>query len=309
MRILMRRRTGYRNVRGGHVIELQKAISPQVPMPISIDGIFGNQTESALKFWQKSNGVEPTGMVDEITWTATTQKQIPSLFRRCLAITAAFEGHGYTIARGNWDNAYLTWGVVGFTLKHGNFGKVVRITEQRHPGLIEFTIGNSKSTELLKIIDAKAAEKKSWGNSISLAPQKYRIHADWEDAFEELGNLVEVRSIQDEVAHDVYWAKAQNDNKKYGKNTERDAALFFDTAVQNGGINSKKADLLAKKQNENPSSAHDDELRLRLTAEAIAEGSNPNFYNDVLSRKGSIASGEGWVHGAGYFIADWAITL
>ncbi|MGJ8529385.1 hypothetical protein [Maritalea sp.] len=196
---------------------------------------------------------------------------------------------------------------MGFTLKHGNFGKVIRTVEQRHPGLLEFTIGASKSSELLDIIDAKAVDKKKWGNSLSKLPQKYMIHTDWEDAFDELGNQSEVRVIQDEVAHNVYWARAQKDLEKYGRQTESDAALFFDTAVQNGGIDKKKAKLMADAFSANPNAKNNEKLRLHVIAEAIASGSNSKFYEDVLSRKGCIAAGKGRVHGARYFLKDWAL--
>jgi len=305
MRIFLRRRAGYRLVRGGHVIDFQKGISKSITASLSIDGVFGKQTETALKLWQSKQGLPVTGQVDELNWQVATGTDLPSMFRRSLAITAAFEGHGYTFAAGNWDNAYLTWGIIGFTLKHGNFGKVINAIETRHPGLLSDVIGPQKSDELLDIISASASQKKAWGNSISILPKKYRIRSDWEDAFKALGNRPEVRAIQDDIARSVYWKRAVSDIKKYGKLTEADAALFFDTAVQNGGINTEKADLIADYLAGAPGADH--RTRLGLIAKAIAKGSNPKFHDDVLSRKGTIAAGEGRVHGSDYFIADWMI--
>lgn len=305
MRVYLRRRPGFRNVRGGHVIELQRGINPLIHTPLSIDGVFGAQTEAALKLYQAKAGLQPTGMVDELTWQSATGKDLPSVFRRCLAITAAFEGHGYTFAAGNWDKAYLTWGVVGFTLKHGNLGKVIKTSASRHPGVIHDTIGLSKAEKLLYIVDASAAEKKDWGDSISVLPKKYRIRADWEDAFEMLGNLPEIRAIQDEIARTVYWARAVSDMQQFGKLTEADAALFFDTAVQNGGVNSTKAQSIQQALAANPGAAGRD--RLNLIANAIADGSNPVFHDDVLSRRATIATGKGRVHGADYLIEDWSV--
>lgn len=305
MRIYMRRRSGYRNVRGGIIIQLQRAIATGNPTPLSIDGVFGGQTEMALRAWQSRQGMPVTSMVDEITWTTATAQELPNYFRRCLAITAAFEGHGYTFAAGNWDNAYLTWGVVGFTLKHGNFGKVIRTIEDRHPGLIASTIGTGKSKELLEIIETSASRKKAWGEEISVLPKKYRIRADWEDAFESLGHRREVREIQDELARKVYWKKAVADLKKFGEPTESDAALFFDTAVQNGGVNAEKAVLIQKALSANPGAKGRN--RLMLLATAIADGSNPKYRDDVFSRRSAIASGKGRVHGADYQIEDWMV--
>lgn len=307
MRIYMRKRPGYRYVRGGTVIQFQKAIAAGNPTPLSIDGVFGNQSEMALRTWQSRHGMTVTGMVDELTWSAATGEGLPNHFRRCLAITAAFEGHGYTFAAGNWDNAYLTWGVVGFTLKHGNLGKVIRTTEDRHPGLMAATIGASKSQELLDIVDASAAQKKAWGEKISVLPKKYRIRQDWEDAFEVLGQRGEVRAIQDEIARKVYWKRAVSDLRKFGEPTESDAALFFDTAVQNGGVDTQKGELIRKALSANPGAKDRD--RLMLIAKAIADGSNPTYWKDVFSRRSAIASGEGKVHGAAYLIKDWMVDL
>src|SRR5262245_47822793 len=119
-RILFKRPPpGYRNVRGEHVIQLQRGLVEQSPVKPGIDGDFGKQTEDALKAWQAKNHKQPTGAVTFEEWTALTGKPAPSLFLRCLSLTAAFEGHGYTFAAGNWDKAFLTWGIVGFTLAGG----------------------------------------------------------------------------------------------------------------------------------------------------------------------------------------------
>ena len=305
MRIYMRRRAGFRAPRGGHVIDLQKAISQGSPVPVSVDGVFGQQSETALAAWQARNGLTPSGMVDELSWNTATAQSLPSYFRRCLAITAAFEGHGYTFAAGNWDNAYLTWGVVGFTLKGGNLGKVIKTIHERHPQLLRDTIGDAKTDELLEIIDASATRKRDWGNSISLPPSKYRIRGDWEDAFRLIGERREVRVIQDEIARSVYWRQAVKDLRRYGKPTEADAALFFDTAVQNGSVNAEKAEKIEAALAANP--GVDGRDRLMLIARAIAAGSNPDFHDDVLSRRATIASGQGTVHGSAYKIEDWFV--
>ena len=307
MRIYFRKRSGFRFVRGGPIIDLQRGIANTGSAPLSIDGVFGSQTETALKLWQAGKGLPVTGMVDELTWNGATGSNLPSMFDRCLAVTAAFEGHGYTFAAGNWDNAYLTWGVIGFTLKHGNLGKVIKAVDDRHPGLLATTIGAEKTTELLWVISATAAEKKNWGNAISVEPRKYRIRADWEDAFEALGNRPEVRAVQNELARKIYWTRAVSDLRQFGERTEADAAMFFDTAVQNGGVNDTKADLIRSGLAANPGATGRD--RLVIIATAIADGSNPRFREDVLSRRKTIALGDGVVHGARYFVEDWAVDL
>ena len=169
-------------------------------------------------------------------WRGIVRTDPPALFRRCLALTAAFEGHGYTLALGNWDNAFITWGIVGFTLKGGNLSEVVKRIAARHPGLLERVIGDDRARALLDVIGATRARQQAFANGISLPPKKVRLQTDWEDAFEGLGNRPEVRAIQDEVARDRYWATALRDFRKFDLEDELDAALMFDTTVQNGGI-------------------------------------------------------------------------
>ena len=36
------------------------------------------------------------------------------------------EGHGFTMVAGDFDGAGLTWGIIGFTLKHGEIQRIVQ---------------------------------------------------------------------------------------------------------------------------------------------------------------------------------------
>jgi hypothetical protein len=306
MRILLRRTpAGTRAVRGGHVMDLQIGLEQTGFGSGGVDGIFGRQTERAVQSWQRSKGAEPTGLVDELTWVGITRSDPPSLFRRCLSLTAAFEGHGYMHAAGNWDNAYITWGIIGFTLRHGNLGLVIRRTDERHPGLLSRVIGPGKRTELLEIVEKNKTEQRRWANDISVPPKRYRIRQDWADAFEALGQRPEVRQIQDEVARDVYYRRAITDFEGFQLEDECDMALCFDTAVQNGGINDEKAELIAAGLRGHEGVTGEE--RRVIFANAIAEGSNERFREDVRQRRMTIANGEGAVHGATYTIDVWGL--
>ena len=306
MRVYLRRAPrGLRLVRGGQVIELQIGLEFLGFGRGGIDGIFGSQTESAVQAWQMSRRTNPDGWVDATVWRGVTRQDPPSLFRRCLSVTAAFEGHGYTHAAGNWDNAYLTWGIVGFTLRHGNLGEIVRRAEARHPGLMAQVIGHEKSDELMRIINSNSSTRRRWANHISRPPGRYKIQPDWADAFEMLGQRAELRTIQDEVARDVYWVKAVEDFRRFGLSDECDLALCFDTAVQNGGIDNEKAGLIAQGMAAAPGATG--ETRRSIMANAIADGSDPRYSEDVRSRRMTLATGAGAVHGAGYRIDLWGL--
>jgi hypothetical protein len=307
MRVILRRSPqGFRSPRGGHVIDLQRGLQQSGHSPQSIDGIFGGFTEAGVQSWQLAQGRQATGEVDELTWRGIVRTDPPALFRRCLALTAAFEGHGYTLALGNWDNAFITWGIVGFTLKGGNLGEVVRRIAARHPGLLERVIGDDRARALLDVIGATRARQQAFANAISLPPKKVRLQTDWEDAFEGLGNRPEVRAIQDEVARDRYWATALRDFRKFDLEDELDAALMFDTAVQNGGIDGAKEAAIRRGLAAAPGATG--QSRREIFANAIAEESSPDFVEDVRSRRLTIARSQGKVHGAIYRVEDWGLA-
>ncbi|NNG67269.1 LysM peptidoglycan-binding domain-containing protein [Caldanaerobacter subterraneus] len=56
--------------RGPFVVNLQARLKSLGFDPGPIDGIFGPKTEAAVKAYQQSRGLPPTGIVDETTWNA-----------------------------------------------------------------------------------------------------------------------------------------------------------------------------------------------------------------------------------------------
>ena len=291
-----------RAVRGGLIIDLQLPLA-RAGLLASVDGIYARQTAQAMRLWQAGKGIAASGAVDELTWQGLTGTSAPSLFRRCLSLTAAFEGHGYTLAEGNYDGAYLTWGIIGFTLKGGNLGTVIERIASRHRGLLADAMGPEKAEEITTVIDASDGKRKAWADALSMPPSAH-LRPDWRDAFEALGNRAEVRAIQDEVAYDVYWTRAIQDLGKYGQMTEIDAALFFDTSVQNGGVDAAKGKAIKTALGVVTPPARD---RLGLIAQAIAANSKSAYREDVRSRRATIAAGTGTVHGAAYNIACWGL--
>src|SRR3954466_10561699 len=90
------------------------------------DGDYGGRTRTAVSAFQTARGMTATGVVDDSTWPALMTDAIPAVADRALQLTSCIEGHGFTLAMGNFDGAMLTWGIIGFTMAAGNVQKIVQ---------------------------------------------------------------------------------------------------------------------------------------------------------------------------------------
>lgn len=289
-----------RGARGQLVQQVQLKLL-QLKMPLDApDGIFGGNTETALKNYQKFNGLDVTGRVDFDLWPRLTTQSVPALEDRSLQLTAAIEGHGYTVAAGNFDGAGLTWGIVGFTVKFGTVQQVLDAVATEHPGLIRSSfVDLTKDLERMRSmpIDKQIA----FADSISISGAKFRLVDPWRVAFERLGSIPEVQEIQRRIAFDQYMKPAKKTARSLGLTTELGVALCFDVHVQNGGI--KPAAMTAIKQ-----SGARSEVDLRTAvANAVADQARDEYKEDVRKRKLAIATGAGVVHGLALKLTDWGL--
>src|SRR3989442_10151224 len=115
-----------RGAKGHLITRLQRALSGSCFYTGTVDGDYGPGTERAVGEYQDGKNVPATGRVDDEAWTGLMHSEIPALFERCLQLTARLEGHGFTMVAGDFDGAGLTWGIIGYTLKHGEIQGIVR---------------------------------------------------------------------------------------------------------------------------------------------------------------------------------------
>ena len=86
---------------------------------------------------------------------------------------------------------------------------------------------------------------------------------------------------------------------------ERALALCFDIQVQNGGIGPEAGAAIDDAIAARPPQ---DERELRiLIANAVADFAKPEFREDVRSRKLTIATGNGQVHGEQFELESWGL--
>jgi putative peptidoglycan binding protein len=267
------------------------------------DGDYGDRTARGVAAFRRRRKLGAADQVDSATWQALVGGAIPAVRDRALQVTAAFEGHGFTLAQGNYDDAWLTWGVIGFTLKHGELAQIVLEAHRRRPQAVRQTFG-AHADQLLAVMEGPKARQLAWANSISLGSRKVKVAEPWRTAFRRFGELPVVQDVQLERV-DVRFARARELARTLGLRTELGLALCFDVVVQNGGVNAAARARIARDVEAHP--IHKErELRV-IVANAVADGSKPAYRDDVRSRKLALATGAGRVHGATYVLRNWGL--
>jgi hypothetical protein len=287
---------------GGLVAGLQRALLAAGLGPHGVDGVYGANTAAAVCAFQQAHGLAPTGLVNDRTWPLLMQKPIPATDVRCLELTAAFEGHNYTLAVGNFDGAWLTWGIIGFTLHHGEVQKILLEVDSRHPDLLKQAFGPN-APRLLDLMRASPTDQQSWADSVTV----HGLLAEpWRTGFATLGAFPEVVAIQRRLAHDDYFLPALATACRYGLRSQLGLALCFDVHVQNGGVKRAARSAIRRALAIAPAPA---ESRLRqMIANAVADTASARWREDVRLRKLAIANGRGTVHRHDYVLENWGLS-
>lgn len=293
-----------KGVRGEIVRKMQLRLTARGHDPKGIDGDYGENTRKAVLAFQRKNGLQPTGEVNGKTWRKLMGTKIPSVRDRSLQLTAAFEGHDFTLAQGNFDGAGVTWGIIGFTLKHGELSKIVLEIQRRHPALVKQAFG-AKTDELVRVLRASKAQQMAFANAISLGANKVRLAEPWRSGFRKFGEMEAVQALQLELADRDYFRPAVQSARKLRLKSELGLALAFDVHVQNGGLSSGATAEIKQRLAEHPIQ-REQELRV-IVASAVANRSLPQFREDVRSRKLTIATGTGTVHGGLFVLRNWGL--
>ena len=287
---------------GGTVGDIQKALLAAGHNPGNTDGVYGKNTMAAVQAFQQAQKLPNTGTVDVDTWQALMRSEAPSAETRSLELTAAFEGHGYSIAQGNWDGAWLTWGIIGFTLKYGKVQKIILDIQASASQLLTQAFG-SNAAQLVSVMQSTPENQRLWADSISVGG---KIVEPWLSGFSMLGTFPQVRNAQREKAHDDYFVSCLNTARGLGLKSELGLALCFDIHVQDGGINPVAMTLIKNSLAIKPSAVAEPELR-RIVANAVTKSALPQFQQDVFIRKMCIATGEGVVHGTHFVLENWGL--
>lgn len=265
------------------------------------DGWFGNNTAIALGNFQQSKQLSATGMVDEATWQQLMAQALPSVADRSLELTAAFEGHGFGLAVGNFDGALLTWGIIGFTMGSGEVQHIINAVQQQNPQLVNQAFQDS-TQELLDLVNESADFQTTWANAHTL-PNGGLVQP-WRQMFATFGSFPEVQAEQMKHVVADYLNPAIATGRKLKLTSELGLALCFDIHVQNGGI--KLASMAQIQQNTTSTTTETD--LLAIIANTVADSARPDYREDVRRRKLTIAQGQGDVHGHTYVLDNWGLN-
>ena len=283
-----------------------------------IDSIFGGGLESAIKNYQKQEGLSPTGVIDGETWARMFPDQpapVSSLanaplLNRCLALTGTFETSKYPPESflglsGDFDEMGISFGVFQWNIGQGTLQPLLRQMFEQHTEVSQ-SIFHEHFDTVKALGSASLADQLTFTRSIQVRGE---VIEPWKGMLLTLGRTAEFQGVQADHASRIYDQAVQLCGV-YGLISERAVALMFDIVTQNGSIDPiVKATIFADftKLSEGP----DNEVaRMCIVANRRAEAAKKQFVDDVRTRKLTIANGKGVVHGLVYDLADiYYITL
>jgi peptidoglycan hydrolase-like protein with peptidoglycan-binding domain len=292
-------------VRGEIVRSMQRRLTARGFDPKGIDGGYGTNTRTAVRAFQQQNGIQPTGEVSVPTWRKLMNTPVPPVRDRALQLIAAFEGHDFTLAQGNFDGAGITWGIIGFTLQGGELSRIILQIQDGHPALVRQAFG-AKADQLVEIMRGPKTRQMAFANTISLGPNKARLAEPWRTGFRVFGELPAVQALQLELAVRDYFRPAKQTARALGLKTELGLALAFDCHVQNGGVSTAAREEIKRQLAQHP--IEREQERRVIVGNAVAKQSRPQFREDVRSRKLAMATGAGTVHGELFILRNWGLA-
>ncbi|MBU4034603.1 MAG: peptidoglycan-binding protein [Proteobacteria bacterium] len=300
---------------GDDVTRIQKALKDAGFYQGEPDGVFGPQTETALKNFQMKSGLEVDGIVGPETWgklfpSSVSEPKVVSgdLDSRCLALTGSFETGKFfpdcfATVTGNFDGQGMSFGALQWNFGQGTLQPLLKEMFANHQDIASGIFGE-KLGQLQQAINGGKSAALSFADSIQ-NKAKHTITDPWKQMFRALGLTTEFQAIEVRGAA-TYYEKGVRLCENYGLWSERGRALMFDISAQNGSIADRVKALILADFGKLPQSATLEEIELakmRIVANRQAKAANPKFVEDVRKRKLCIAEGKGIVHGISYDLA------
>lgn len=278
-----------------------------------LDGVFDGGVESAVKSFQRAEEILVDGIVGPQTWSHLFDgEDVPApaivdepLAHRSLALTGSFETGApppecFAGLSGDFDGQGISFGCLQWNLGQGSLQPLLQEMGRRHPEVMEDVFGEYYP-ELQSVLEAPQREQLAWARSIQ-DTNRDELHEPWRGLFKTLGRREACQDVQVEAA-DALYDDAVDLAQEYAVDSERAVTLMFDIKVQNGSIPGAVEAQILRDFDQLPDD-HGEEARLRIIANRRAEASNPRWIEDVRTRKLTIATGRGTVHGRRYDLSE-----
>ena len=211
-------------------------------------------------------------------------------------------GPRFGLAQGNWDGAGLTWGIIGFTLKHGDLDGSSAGSTTINPTLLQEAFG-AENPGAVDVLDAPLPIQLALGRSHQHRSREVGVGRAWGDAFSRLGRFDEVQALQIERADRDYFPARAGHGPSPGSalRARPGPRLRHPRAERGHRRGAATADRGAGTAGGRLSREQD--LRI-VVGEAVAAHARPEYREDVRSRKRTLALGSGLVHGSFFHVRD-----
>lgn len=297
---------------GVEVTRIQQRLADLGLLAASPDGVYGAQTEAAVRRFQQGEGLAVDGAVGPQTWALLFPGQEPGgplatgdVATRCLALTGSFETgqlapECFASVTGDFDGQGMSFGALQWNFGQGSLQPLLRRLLDEHPDVAERIFG-ARLDELRQAVLGGRDASMRFAAGIQ-APGGKKVAEPWRSLFHSLGLTTQFQDIERDGAA-AYFDRAVRLGAVYGLWSERGRALMFDICVQNGSIADATARLIQAGYAALPADLPQEEAeveRMRIVANRRAEAANPRFVEDVRARKLCIAEGRGTVHGVAY---------
>lgn len=201
-----------------------------------------------------------------------------SVINKAFLITSKFEGAGFSNMAGNFDGQFLSYGTFQWNFGQGTLQPLFMRLFNEYQYVADNCLPEGGKW-------LKDAIENRWEKDWALEIQRNnRIVDPWKTALYNLGQTPEFQQIQIDATQ-PYIDIAISLCNRFNLYTERAFCLFFDIAIQNGGLPYYE---LAEIEYID---------KLISIATVCANRSSSKWRNVVLSRKMCIVNGSGYVYG------------
>lgn len=251
-------------------------------------------------------------------WLKSKKKMEPEdrevVERTAMMITGQFEGAGWGGVAGNFDGQGLSAGVLQWNFGQGTLQQLLLKYQATYGDIPrKYFPKNINPLAYYDPVEAVEFAKKF------MLDDEGDVMPRWERAWDRFLTTDRGKAVQTAMSR-PYLEKAEAMMIEAGMNSTRTFCFFFDVAVQNGSMKGVKVGRIPNTALLNMiirnSGSKNKELWekapmsveqtiLLLAAYDRSRLSNPRWVLDVMSRKGTIAVGQGIVHGKKYDFNRW----